>query len=190
MALGCTRAKTCYKPSLMHDDRDAPPSAPRDAEEQAAVASKALLDAAFVCDLVLVRDLLALGANPNVRDEDGRTPLFSAVLGGSLGLVGLLIESGADLDAHDSQGFTVLHYCAQEDLLEMARLLVSKGADVNAQDEDGSSVLWRAVFSDRGRRDLVELLLAAGAKPELPNRAGESPRALAERLGTGVFNAN
>jgi ankyrin repeat protein len=154
------------------------------------VASKALVDAAFVCDLVLVRDLLALGANPNVRDEDGRTPLFSAVLGGSLGLVGLLIESGAEVNARDSQGFTPLHYAAQEDLLEMARLLIAKGADVNAQDEDGSSVLWRAVFSERGRRDLLELLLASGGKPDLPNRAGETPRALADRLGSGAFSAN
>ena len=62
-----------------------------------------LCQAAFVCDFVQVRELLAKGANPNVRDEDMRTPLHQAVLGNSVGLVGLLIEAGADLDAKDTQ---------------------------------------------------------------------------------------
>lgn len=151
---------------------------------------KALIDAAFVCDLVKVRDLLAAGANPNGRDEDGRTPIFSGVLGGSIGLVGLLLESGADVNARDVQGFTALHFAAQENLPEMARLLVAKGANVNAQDEDGSSVLWRAVFSANSRTPIIELLLKAGAKPDLPNKSGETPRALADRLGTGVFTVS
>ena len=56
-----------------------------------------LVQAAFVCDLGRVRDLLAGGADPDARDEDGRTPIFSAVLGGSIGLLGLLLEAKADV---------------------------------------------------------------------------------------------
>jgi ankyrin repeat protein len=151
---------------------------------------RALIDAAFVCDLIKVRALLADGADPDARDEDGRTPLFSAVLGGSVGLCGLLLESDADVNARDHHGFSALHFAAQEDLPEMTRLLVAKGADVNAQDEDGTSVLWRAVFSARGRTDVVQVLLAAGAKPDLANKAGESSRELATRLGSGAFTTN
>src|SRR5512141_1267351 len=76
--------------------------------------ARALLDAAFVCDLIKVRALLQAGVSPNVRDEDGRTPLFSAVLGGSIGLVGLLLEAGAGVSLRDNQGFTPLHFAAQE----------------------------------------------------------------------------
>ena len=151
---------------------------------------QALIDAAFVCDLVKVRELLVAGADPNVPDDDGRTPLFSAVLGGSIGLVGLLLESHADIQARDSQGFSALHYAAQEDLPEMARLLIAKGADVNAVDEDGASVLWRAIFAWRERPDMIQILIAAGAKPDLANKAGESARDLATRLGIGAFTAN
>src|SRR5262245_12219442 len=65
-----------------------------------ATLDRELIDAAFVCDLVRVRDLLARGAHPDARDEEeGRTPIFSAVLGGSLALLGLLIEAKADVNA-------------------------------------------------------------------------------------------
>ena len=37
------------------------------------------------------------------------------------------------------------------------------------------------------RDDIVQLLLQNGAKDDQPNKAGETPRQLAERLGTGVL---
>jgi ankyrin repeat protein len=149
-----------------------------------------LCRAAFVCDFVRVRELLAKGASPNVRDEDMRTPLHQAVLGNSIGLVGLLIEAGAELDARDAQGFTPLHFAAQEFLPEIARILVGKGADVNARDEDGNSVLWRAVFSSAGRDEIARYLLDNGGRDDLANHEGVTPRELAERLGSRLFSAN
>jgi ankyrin repeat protein len=149
-----------------------------------------MCEAAFVCDFVKVRELLAKGVNPNVRDEDLRTPLHQAVLGSSVGLVGLLIESRADLNAKDSHGFTPLHFAAQEYLPEITRILVGKGADVNAVDEDGNSVLWRAVASARGRDEIVRCLLDRGARADLANHEGVTARALAERLGSTVFTSN
>jgi uncharacterized protein len=149
-----------------------------------------LAQAAFLCDFVKVRDLLARGANPNVRDEDLRTPLHQAVLGNSVGLVGLLLESGADVNAKDSQGFTALHFAAQEFLPEMARILVGRGADPNVVDEDGNSVLHRAIFSARGRDEIARFLLESGARDDLANHEGVTPRALAERLDSRLFFAN
>lgn len=149
-----------------------------------------LAQAAFVCDFVKVRELLRAGANPNVRDDDLRTPLHQAVLGNSVGLIGLLLESGADVNVKDNQGFTPLHFAAQEFLPEIARILVGKGADPNAVDEDGNSTLHRAIFSGRGRDEIARFLLESGARADLANREGVTPRDLAERLGSGVFSAN
>jgi ankyrin repeat protein len=148
---------------------------------------RALVEAAFVCDFVRVRELLKLGAPVDARDDDGRTPLFSAVLGGAVGLVGLLLEEGADPNARDNEGWTPLHFAAQEYLPEMARLLIAKGADPNARDNEGSTVLWRAVFSAAGRPEVAQLLLDKGAKADVDNDAGESAEALAERLGSTVL---
>jgi ankyrin repeat protein len=153
-------------------------------------ASRALADAAFVCDLIKARELLGAGADPDARDEDGRTPLSSAVLGGSVGLVGLLLESGADVNARDNRGFTALHYAAEEQLPEMVRLLLAKGANPNARDGDGTTPLGRAVFSEREPRDVIPALVKAGANPDLANNAGETARALATRLGSTVFTSN
>lgn len=149
-----------------------------------------MVEAAFVCDLMRVRTLLARGADPNARDDEGRTPIFSAVLGGSVALLGLLLETKADVNARDERGATALHVAAEEVLPEAATLLIGRGADVNAQDEEGNTPLGRAVFSARGRYEVVRLLLKAGAADDVPNKAGETPRQLAERLGEPVFTTN
>jgi ankyrin repeat protein len=149
-----------------------------------------LCEAALVCDFARVRDLLARGANVDVADEDGRTPLHQAVLGNSIGLVGLLIESGATVDAKDHHGYTPLHFAAQEYAPMIARILVAKGADPNARDEDGNSVLWRAVFSAGDREEIVRFLLDNGGRDNLANLEGVTPRDLATRLGCRVFTAN
>jgi uncharacterized protein len=159
------------------------PEPPEDLDAQ-------LREAAFVCDFARVRDLLARGANPNVRDGDERTPLHQAVLGNSAGLVGLLIESGADVNAKDDQGFTPLHFAAQEYAPVIARILAGKGADIEARDADGASVLWRAVAAARGREEIVRFLLEQGARDDVPNFEGVTPRELATELGSRVFTTN
>jgi uncharacterized protein len=145
--------------------------------------SVALSEAAFVCDFLKVRQLLSEGASTEARDETGRTPIFSAVLGNSVGVLGLLVEAGADVNARDRDGWTALHFAAQEHLPEMARILVGQGADLGAQDEDGATPLWRAVQASRGRSEVIGILRAAGAKDDVANSQGETPRELAERLG-------
>jgi ankyrin repeat protein len=52
---------------------------------------------------------------------------------------------------------------------------------VDAVDQSGQTPLHKAVLSDS--LDVVELLLGAGARPEIADPAGVTPARLAERLG-------
>jgi ankyrin repeat protein len=152
--------------------------------------SQELVKAAFLCDFVRVRELLAAGADPDTPDQDGRSPLFSAVLGNSLGVLALLLESGADPNLRDNDGWTPLHFAAQESVAEIARILLGRGADPNIQDNDGATPLWRAVQGARDRSELCNVLRQAGAKDDIPDNRGETPRDLADRLGLPLFTAN
>ena len=151
---------------------------------------KQMNEAAFVCDFVRVRELIKQGASVNVRDEEMRTPLHQAVLGGMFGLVCLLLESGADVNARDQDGYTPLHFAAQEVLPEIAKILVGKGADVNLRDEDGNTPLHRALMSARGRWDVVQCLVENDADETIKNHIGATSRQLAEELGITLQKGN
>lgn len=92
------------------------------------------------------------------------------------------LAGGCPVDSADEQGFTALHVAAQEYAIDVMHELVSAGADVNAQSVHGNGPLWVAVFNSQGRGEAIELLLNNGADPDMLNRAGRSPRQLAETI--------
>lgn len=67
--------------------------------------------AAINGNLRIIRLLLAAGANVNVQDSDGRTPMMKAVECGHTDVLQLLLETaGADVDLADREkGNTALH---------------------------------------------------------------------------------
>ena len=54
-------------------------------------------------------DLLSRGANPNVKDDRGRTPLHHAAFYGYAENVEALLAAGADANARDKKGWTPLN---------------------------------------------------------------------------------
>ena len=77
--------------------------------------------------------LLLAGADPNVRDKEGRTPAFRAVSRSRDGafpiMLDLLALAHTDVNAHDKEGYTLLAWAAHEDNLPAVRLLLLLGAD-------------------------------------------------------------
>jgi ankyrin repeat protein len=76
--------------------------------------------------------MIRRGANVNVADSSGDTPLHLAVRGGNVASVKLLLDAGADITATDEEGLTPSYWCesyrestfpGDEDKKEIARLL-------------------------------------------------------------------
>ena len=82
-----------------------------------------------------------------------------AVTSGNVAAAETLYRNGTGVDARDGSGRTTLAV-AQD--AAMARWLIAHGADVNAADSDGQTVLMQQASA--GRADIVQLLVAAGAK--------------------------
>eukprot|EP00903_Cladosiphon_okamuranus_P018105 g16662.t1 len=118
----------------------------------------------------MVAKLLSLGADKNARDDEGNTPLMTAVEAGGgvaeargqLAVVKTLLAAGADFSMHNTnEGCTALHFAAYFGHGDIVAILLSSGADKHALDSDGTTPLMWAAGSNR--LDAVEKLVAAGA---------------------------
>ena len=88
----------------------------------------------------VVRLLLDRGADVNVANNDGETPLHCASRLSYTDMVMLLLAEGADVNVANNDGSTPLHpHQAQELLIDAVRLLLDRGADVNVAGNDGQS---------------------------------------------------
>mmetsp|Transcript_36784 Transcript_36784/g.96760 ORF Transcript_36784/g.96760 Transcript_36784/m.96760 type:complete len:289 (+) Transcript_36784:48-914(+) len=108
----------------------APPPKP-----QRPVEEEMLLNATQSANSSGVLEALQAGANPNVRDPKGRTPLHFMAGVGLAPAVVLLVHYGAQLDAQDADGLTPLHMAAGYANARTLRVLVAAGADIELTGE-------------------------------------------------------
>ncbi|MDB5713116.1 MAG: ankyrin repeat protein [Sphingomonadales bacterium] len=85
-------------------------------------------------DLVWLNFLLAKGANPNVRDNQGNTPLYIATQIGWGEGVSILLDRGASVDQVNNGGETSLIRAVQNRDLTVVRLLLAAGANPTKHD--------------------------------------------------------
>jgi ankyrin repeat protein len=111
-------------------------------------------------DLTQLQALLKQGADPNVKDNRGLTPLMQAAIVGSPEAMKLLLANGADANLTNSSGSTALMFSVTD--MAKARLLLESGANVNLASKFGRTALLLAAMSD-GSAEIVRLLIAKGA---------------------------
>ena len=111
----------------------------------------------------LVELAIWAGADPNYRDDDGRSALAVAVELGDSGIVPLLLDAGADPNVRTADGEPVAALAVRSGETEILKILLDAGADPNAKDESGIAVLVLAVI--HGDAEIVQVLLGVGADP-------------------------
>jgi ankyrin repeat protein len=85
------------------------------------------------------------GADVNIADSNGQTPLHQGCYDIDGSIVTMLINSGADVNVAKGDGWTPLHeacnqvntYRRREVSLEIMRVLILAGADTQVRDSEG-----------------------------------------------------
>ncbi|KAI6898387.1 palmitoyltransferase akr1, partial [Hortaea werneckii] len=139
------------------------------------------------CHLQVVALLLANGADPLVKDDQGYNLLHSATLDGNVfQLVLLLHQPDIFVDVRDSQGHTSLMWAAYKGFGACVDVLLRWGADVHAADDMGFTALHWALV--RGNYLCIQKLVEYGSdrfarsKPANDIPEGDTPAMTASRM--------
>lgn len=126
-------------------------------------------------DVQAVKALLAFGANPNIADRWGRTPLYFSR---NIDICKILLDAGENIQPHNMvYRRSVLHqvfkitgrWYIESDTVDTIDLFVNAGIDVNVRDRDGETPLLNAV---RLRHTFhTRRMLELGANPNVCNQS-------------------
>ena len=127
--------------------------------------------------------LIRAGADPNIVDVNGRTPLMSAVSNKNKVIINMLLNAGAAINFQSKDyGATALESALSWPDLEIIKTLLKAAANPNLQDKWGRAVLDRSL-NYYGGPSVAKLLIKYGANPNLQNNGGETPLMHAAALG-------
>ncbi|MBR1714349.1 MAG: ankyrin repeat domain-containing protein [Treponema sp.] len=137
------------------------------------------------------KDSAGIGAKAAVAiDENGNTPLMSAVLRNSdsaidaeLSRSEYLADNAKFLNHANSDGNNALHLAAIKRNRNLAKRLLKMGIDRNAVNNDGDTALHIAVKNSDSQ--LVDALLDGGCDTDALDGEGATPLILAARNGNG-----
>ncbi len=154
---------------LMHDE-------PSHINKKGPAGSTPLMYAALYGDLDSVRQLLKMGADPNIQNEAGATALMWAT--DNLEMVSLLVEHGADVNAKSSDSRTPLLIASgRYGAAPVVKLLLDHGANPSVHSPalfDVTTPLSEAAYV--GDETVLRMLVARGADVK---GAGENPLGMA-----------
>lgn len=121
-------------------------------------------------DVLWIRFLLQRGADPNIRNKKGITPLQLATAMGFTDGVEALIKGGANVNVGDQTGETPLIAAVHQRNPELVRVLLAQGADPDHNDNSG-----------RSARQYMELMSGNSLMKQIfqeadDKRAGKEPK--------------
>ena len=91
------------------------------------------------CANIGITAFIANGAQINIKDINGKTPMHYFANEARIEAFECLLENGAEIDAKDFRGSTPLHYAVIEGNFEMVKLLIDHGAQVDAKNNENET---------------------------------------------------
>lgn len=108
--------------------------------------------------------LLEKGANIEIKNQAGFTPLFLAAKKGNICILNLLIKKGASVNVQTPSGKTALMEAAAKGYLNTVDLILNAGAQINMKDNQQDNALSWAVRKDY--KNTCNFLIRQGANVE------------------------
>ncbi len=113
------------------------------------------------------------GANLELRDENGYSPLLLACARGNDSLAYLMITLGADVNTSNVRKETSLHLAVLSNNFTLVEHLLFFHANHDVSDFEGFTPLHLAAYI--GSLDIAQLLIQYGANPDKPSAKGDLP---------------
>lgn len=88
-----------------------------------------------------MQELLAVGVEVNLRNNDGNNALWFACFGNFYAAIDLLLDAGVNIDNQNDNGATALMYAASAGKGEVLQQLLDRGADVSLKNLDDFTAL-------------------------------------------------
>ncbi|KAK2160406.1 hypothetical protein LSH36_134g05035 [Paralvinella palmiformis] len=110
--------------------------------------------------------LLAAGANPNIQDYNGNTPMIMAATEGFDNVIECLIRYDANPDLMNTSNKSALHFLAMKNHWQAIEAIASGHGNMDIQDGNSNVPLWYAVAYNRP--EAVKALLRANCHPNPP----------------------
>ena len=163
------RNARCYP---LETHRSAAPKAAKGAVKKEKPISRGKLQqrlykAALYDKAAKVKQLLRLGANPNLKGHENATPMQIAARVGSLGALKAMLEAGGKADDES------MILAALTEQVEAMKLLERYGGNIRAKDSDGCTTL-HYIASD-GPLEMVKYLIEKGEPYNVTCRKNEAP---------------
>ena len=137
--------------------------------------------------LLYIQNCIDYGANINIQDRDGNTPLHMAILNNNANIVQLLLDHNANITISNNKNCTPLHTAASyaeyqhrtslneaesyRNNEQIILLLLDHGANINIQDNNGNAPLHMAIFHNE---HIIPLLLDHGANINIQDNNGRT----------------
>lgn len=136
-------------------------------------------------DLNQVRNLVKGGADLEVKNENGQTPLFIAVMANDVEMAIYLMNKGANINARENTMLTPWLYAGAHGFHQILKEALKYNPDVKSTNRFGGTVLLPS--AERGYLRTVEVCLSAGVPVNHVNDLGWSVLQEAVILGNGGY---
>ncbi|MCJ1324226.1 hypothetical protein MMC10_000888 [Thelotrema lepadinum] len=125
----------------------------------------------------ILEQLLTAGANPDITNRFGKTPLKLAALNGNLKVTKLLLKHSAKVDI-DDEAESALTFAQAYQNFEVAVMLIKAGARINGNITPFQATFFTAVML--GDAEVVKILIEHGVETQIRDPEGHTALQLAK----------